>query len=262
MNQLQTQRSEYWVNEFDVTDADIEQIYNHFLEVEIPQTSEQLTQVIIAGRVAQERNRLKKLLSGRAVYQPREQYTEGDELVFPALKYAQGTVEGVREGFEPQQGEFDVIQVKINGKQREFAAKLPGEHKLNLNDGETYDPVDDVDVDAIYEEFGPLIVDQVTAALEERSEFVRLSEQWFVKQLLAEVNIGHLHLTEAILEVSEGGPLPTEEILGQLDMDDTLKPAVLRFSLNYALANDPRFDEVGRPDHVAWYLRRLEPEGV
>jgi hypothetical protein len=83
-----------------------------------------------------------------------------------------------------------------------------------------------------------------------------------VKGLMAEVNVGHLHLAEAVLEVNEGGPMATTEIMDYLDMDEGLDPAVRRFALDYALLNDDRFDEVGPPGKVAWFLRRLEPDGV
>ncbi len=37
---------------------------------------------------------------------------------------------------------------------------------------------------------------------------------------------------------------------------------LLEFSLNYALQEDPRFDEVGTTGEIAWFLKRLEPESV
>ena len=83
MNQPQTQSRAYWVDNFVVTDGDIEQIYNHLLEAERPQTAEQIAEVIIGHRVAMERSRLKQLLTGRAIYQPMDDHQVGDEIVFP-----------------------------------------------------------------------------------------------------------------------------------------------------------------------------------
>jgi hypothetical protein len=74
--------------------------------------------------------------------------------------------------------------------------------------------------------------------------------------------VGHLHLAEAILEMNEGGPMPVEEILADLDMDANADAEVKRFSLNHALLKDNRFDEVAPPGRVAWFLRRLEPDAV
>jgi len=262
LNQPLTQTKRYWVSDFKIEDSDIEKLYNHFLEVEQPQTAGQIAPVIVAYRVAEERNRIKKLLKGRAVYQPKNRHEVGDKLVFPVLKYAHGNVQSTREGYDPRYGQYIVISVEIDGKSRNFASSLPGEHHLNLEDGVTFDPVADVDLDELTELYGQMVSDKVTAALADRSEFVRLGNRWFVRDLMAEVNIGHLHLAEAVLEVNEGGPLPPEEIIVHLDMDPGLDPEVRLFSLNSALIKDDRFDEVGRPGQVAWYLRRLEPEAV
>jgi hypothetical protein len=45
-------------------------------------------------------------------------------------------------------------------------------------------------------------------------------------------------------------------------MDPGIDIGVQRFSLNYALANDERFDDVAGEGQIAWFLRRLEPEYV
>lgn len=262
MIQPLTQSQEYWVSDFRVTNSDIEQLYNHFLEVEKPQTADQIAQVMIRHRVAEERNRIKQLMTDRSVYQPKNQYEVGDELVFPALKFSHGKITGVRDGYDPQYGRYSVIVVEIKGKAREFASQLPGEHILNLDDGGSFDPMAEVDVEELYRLYGEQIATKVSVALKSRSEFIRLGGQWFVRDLMAEVNIGHLHLAEAVLEVNEGGPLAPKEIITFLDMDPGLDLQVRMFSLNYALANDDRFDEVGPPGKIAWFLKRLEPDAV
>jgi hypothetical protein len=262
VNQPQTQTSEYWGNDFNITDSDIEEIYNGFLEAERPQTAGQIARVIIEYRVAEEQARINQLLLGRAIYQPKNSYSVGDELVFPALKFAQAAVTNIREGHDPQLGKFNVITVQINNKKREFAADFPGEHKLNIEDSDSFDPVEESDLDALFERSERQVTKKVAAALSKRPEFVRLGNLWFVKGLMAEVSIGHLHLAEAVLEMNDGGPLPTDDIIVHLDMDEGLDATVRRFSLNYALLNDGRFDEVGPPGKVSWYLQRLEPEAV
>ncbi|MGD2078205.1 MAG: hypothetical protein PVH18_07465 [Chloroflexota bacterium] len=262
MNQLQAQNYDFWASEFSVSESDIEQLYNHFLEVGLPQTAADLARVLIAHRVAEESNRIKQLLSGRTVYQPQNDVEVGEELVFPGLKYAFGTVASTRQGYDPRYGHYDVAGVEIAGRTREFASNLPGEHKLNLPEGEEFDPFVDVDVEDLYERFGDMVAKITVRALKQRNEFVELSDKWFVRGLMAEVNIGHLHLAEAILEVNEGGPLPTGEIMVHLDMDPGLAEEVRLFSLDHALLGDDRFDEVGVPGEVQWFLRRLEPDQV
>ena len=61
----QTQTRKYWVSNYTVSDADIEQIYNHFLEVERPQTIEELARIVMTHRVAEEKNEIRRRLSGR-----------------------------------------------------------------------------------------------------------------------------------------------------------------------------------------------------
>ncbi|MFZ0546621.1 MAG: hypothetical protein WAM60_14335 [Candidatus Promineifilaceae bacterium] len=262
MNQPQTQTPEYWGNDFNITNSDIEEIYNGILEAERPQTANQIARVIIGYRVAEEKARIKQILSGRTIYQPKNSYQVGDDLVFPTLKFAQATVTNVREGYDPQVGKFNVIAVQLNNKTREFAADFPNDHVLNIADPDTFDPFDDFDLETLYQRFETQVGRKITEALEKRPEFVRLGNQWFVKELMAEVNIGHLHLAEAVLEMNDGGPLATDEILVYLDMDEGLDASVQRFSLNYALLHDGRFDEVGPPGKVSWFLRRLEPDAV
>lgn len=262
MIQPQTQNPEYWGSAFTLTESDVEQIYNHFLEVEKPQTAVQLANVIIAHRLAEEKNHLERLMTNRLVYQPKNSYEVGDELVFPAMKFAYGTVSDTRTGYNPNFGKFTVIVVEIKNKLREFAAGLDVEHPLNQENGDiaaAFAQIDKTELETLY---GSQVQTAITAALTQREGFVCLAGQWFVKALMAEVNVGHLHLSEAVLEVSEGGPLHTEELLPHLDMDPSLDIAVQTFSLNYALLQDARFDEVAPQGQVLWFLKRLEPEGV
>jgi hypothetical protein len=260
--QPQTQTRDYWLSNFAVADSDIEPIYNYFLEAEKPLPVSEITRIVMAHRVAEEKKELKRRLSGRKVYQPQENYAVGDELVFPALKFNYGEVVDSRSGFNPQDGQFTVIGVTINGKRREFAALLKTEHALSFDDGAAVEQLIDVDVDALFAEYGTAVSEKVTAGLEKRPEFIRLSHEWFIQTLLAEINIGHLHLAEAVLEVSGGGPLPPDEILVHLDLPANINAEVQRFSLNHALLQDSRFDEVAPRGKVAWFLQRMEPEGV
>ncbi|MGB3717055.1 MAG: hypothetical protein WA996_21760 [Candidatus Promineifilaceae bacterium] len=262
MNHSETQSLEYWVSDLVITDADVEQIYNHFLEAERPQVAGQISDVIVNYRVSEERNRIKQLLSGRTLYQPMAAYNVGDELVFPALRFAAGTVQSVREGYDPSYGKYDVVAVEIDARTREFASNLAGEHKLNIENGDGYDPFENVDLDDIKARYGASVTKVVVDALSDRDEFVLVEGKWFVKDLMADVNIGHLHLAEAVLDMNEGGPLPSEEIIVHLDLDEGLDNEVRLFSLNYALSEDNRFDEVGPPGKIDWFLRKAEPDAV
>lgn len=262
MYQTQLQTADYWGSEFELTDADIEQIYNHLLEQERPQTIEQIAEVITVHRSREQVNQLRRAMSGSKVYQPQESYEVGEELVFPALKFARGKVTAVRPGYNPQFGNFKVIAVDLKGKPREFATDFSAAHVLNTENGEALLEQVAADLEGSRHQYLATIAEKISTELEKRDDFVRLGSQWFVKSLMVEINIGHLHLAEAVLEVAEGGPTPPEEILPVLDLDPGIDPSVQLFSLNYALLQDGRFDEVAPRGKVAWFLKRLEPEGV
>ncbi|MCP4418919.1 MAG: hypothetical protein GY805_20065 [Chloroflexi bacterium] len=262
MIQPRTRNENYWGPDFALTDRDIEQIYNHFLEVERPQTVAEIVHMIITYRVAEEANQIKRKLSGRIIYQPQKSYEVGEKLVFPALQFGHGDVTAVRDGFNPHDGKFKVISVEIEGDGREFAIDLQPEHALNATDGDAVEALLEVDEEELVTLYGDRVQTAVIQELKERAEFVKLGDVWFVEQLMAEVNAGHLHLTEAVLDMSAGGPLSTEEIVPHLDMDSTLDKSVQHFSLNYHMLIDERFDDVAPKGEVAWFLRRMEPEEV
>lgn len=262
MNQTQIQMAEYWESRFSLSDTDLEQIYNYLLDTEKPQTIDALADLVIKHRVREQANELRRVMAGRTVYQPQRAYEVGEELVFPALKLAQGKVIGVRSGYNPEYGEFSVITVEIKGKTREFAADFKPMHPLNLTDGAELTEQMAGDAEAIRQAHGGLVAAKIAESLVGREDFVTIGDQWFVKSLMADVNIGHLHLTEAILEVANGGPLTIDEILPQLELDPGIDPQVQAFSLTRHLLEDGRFDEVSPAGTSAWFLRRMEPEGV
>ena len=91
---------------------------------------------------------------------------------------------------------------------------------------------------------------------------VRIAGRWFPRALLVDVNVGHLNLAEAVLDMSGGEPLPTSSLLRDVSLPEGVNPKLSEFSLNLALQEDDRFDEVGPAGEVLWCLRRLEPAEV
>ena len=59
-----------------------------------------------------------------------------------------------------------------------------------------------------------------------------------------------------------GGPLPTKALLEQVGLATNTNSKLVEFSLDHALQEDPRFDEVGPAGEILWFLNRLEPESV
>jgi hypothetical protein len=90
---------------------------------------------------------------------------------------------------------------------------------------------------------------------------VSFRDEWFLKGLLADIHEGHLNIAEAMLDV-KGMPLPAQELLQELDLPTEISPSAQVFSLNYALAQDERFDDVGNDEQSLWFLRRLEPPEI
>lgn len=262
MNQTQIQTAEYWESGFSLSDSDLEQIYNYFLENEQPQTAAELASLIIGSRVREQASQVRRLMADSTVYQPQLSYQVGEEVVFPALKLARGKVSAVRPGFNPEYGEFNVITVNIKGRAREFVADFKPDHALNGSNGAALTEQMAGDAEAIRVAYGATVAAKIDESLAQREDFVSIGDQWFVKSLMSDVNIGHLHLTEAILEVSDGGPLTTAEILPQLELDPGVDAQVQEFSLTYHLMRDGRFDQVSPAGPATWFLRRMEPEGV
>ena len=262
MIQPVTHTKSYWEDEFTFTDSDIDQIHNHFIEVEKPQTTDDVVRAVMNYRIAAEKNDLMRRVAGRKLYEPSLSYAAGDELVFPLMDFAHGTVESLRDGVNPDAGEFQVLAVKMGSKVREFSAALSIDHPANLGESGLDAIVASASFDELYANFQPIVEPKVVSLLEDHDDFVVLGGRWFVKALLADVNIGHLHLAEAVLDMSGGGPLSTEEIGTHLDLEDGLDNETQQFSLNYALLNDNRFDEVAPKNNVLWFLRRMEPKDV
>jgi hypothetical protein len=92
----------YW-NEIQVTPTDVENLHTTLFERETPLTTHDLAFAFIEARVraeqaikeSEKKNSAKKFL-------PKEKYTSGDDLVFPALGWRAGKVKTVRSGLSTQ----------------------------------------------------------------------------------------------------------------------------------------------------------------
>jgi hypothetical protein len=268
--QRRTQSPQYWGEAFIVDEADLDHIANRFLEEETPLGTDELVLEVVTLRTRQEENALQRMLSKGALYQPRNLYQPGQEIVFPALGFAVGTVVAIRPGRNPEYGPFTVITVDFEGgkRRRDFAAELGAPHKLNGDGDEAAAEGAQASGDGLLSAaelaalHGPAVRAKLEARLATQPDFVRLAGKWFLRSLLADVNPGHLNIAEAILDVNAGGPLPTEALLGDLELPAEINRNLQIFSLNYALQRDERFDEVGPSGEVLWFLRRLEPPEV
>jgi len=254
-------RKDYWQN-FEVTNKDLEFLYNHLLEIEMPQTSEELAKALAVERIRGEKELLEsKQQAEGAVYYPKEHYQVGQTIQFPTLEWKTGIVVSVRPGNNPELSPFEVIEVELeSGEKRQFAAGI-AEHKLNQPISvNTDDPL--LDIDYVMNNFGEELVAILSEELQSNPDFVCIADKWFPRALLVDINIGHLNLAEAVLDMIGGGPLPTTRLMEQIDLPEDSDANLNEFSLNLALQEDKRFDEVGPSGEVLWYLHRLEPEPV
>ena len=252
---------DYWQT-LQISKKDIEFLHNHLFESETPMSATELAGVLIEERIRAERAaQAKKRQTSGKTYLPKETYKTGDALIFPALDWASGSITDVRPGVNPLHGEFGVLTVEMdNGESRMFASGL-ADHVLN-EEPATDAEEDNLDPNAILESSGDEIENSLEAAFAGDDGLVRIAGRWFPRALLVDVNQGHLNLAEAVLDMSEGEPLPTAGLLKDVELPEGVNPKLAEFSLNLALQEDERFDEVGPAGEVMWCLQRLEPESV
>ena len=252
--------AEYWQN-FPITSLDIDYLQNYLFETETPQTPTALTIVLVAERIKIEREaQAKAQKSFGDIYLPKETYKQGQKLFFPAMGMAKGTVSSVRSGNNVDYGPFEVLEVTMEeGHTRLFAASL-SDHKLNQSQEEKQDPGSNPQV--IMENFGPGLVKKLDKALQSDENLVRIAGDWFPRALLIDINTGHLNLAEALLEMNGGEPMSTTKLIEQMDVPRDSNKMLTDFSVNFALQEDGRFDEVGPSGEVQWYLKSLEPDEV
>jgi hypothetical protein len=253
--------SDYWIN-LQITPHDIEYLLTYLFECETPLTVQDLTATLVESRIASEQTAAeKKQKDAGRTYLPKEKYQPGDQLIFPALNWIGGKVSTVREGNNPSAGSFDVIKVTMeDGNERMFAANL-ALHPLN----EPTDVAlknDQLNPESILGEHGQDIVRKLEAVLRVEPGLVQIAGRWFPRSLLVDVNVGHLNLAEAVLDMAAGEPQPTTNLLKDVSLPEGVNPKLAEFSLNLALQEDNRFDEVGPAGEVLWCLQRLEPEYV
>jgi hypothetical protein len=259
--QRQTQTAAFWRDQFEVTQDDLEFLYQLLLDVQAPKTLSELATAIVQEYIRRENAKIESELAKGVIYLPKERFQVSQKVVFPALDFSVGEVIAVREGHNPEYGDFEVINVKFPDGQREFAANLP-KHRLNQESSSLLNTERaQLSATEIYSLYRSEIDESLLYALEEgeRSEdFVEVDGYWMLADMLADIHVGYLNIAEALIEM-HGKPVKTEQILAELDMGENLTPAMRIISLNHALGKDPRFDRVNSGGEPFWFLKRLEP---
>ncbi len=263
--------AQHWAYNFTIGAEDIDSITNLLLEKERPLSVVQLAGAIIKSRESEQRQRLIQQYQGTKVYRPADSYQVGDRLTFANLDYATGRVLRLRSGTSTDLTpiavaavEFDDAALQPAGEAREFVVEYPDPHPLNDHELNRHPSqlVAEYTVEEILSDPDVTIVQQVNDALERNPDLVRIAGTWFARELIVEVNIGYLHLAEAVLDMHGGGPLPPAQILEEIGgLGDAPAPLQI-FSLNYYMNQDARFDEVGPAGQVLWHLTDLLPRLV
>lgn len=262
MLHLQTNTQTYWTSDFKLTQDDFEFIYNLFLDEETPLKTPDLIERLIGYRIENEFRQLKKYKNSGEFFQPSKTYSIGQEVIFPAFNFLKGTVLAQREGYNPDYGPFSVLEVEFeDGHRRNLASRLDKPHKLDQDMSdllETQRP----DPHQIYQRHKQSLTRTVVDALREDADMIFIAKRWFLKSLLMEVNMGHLNLAEAVLDMEGGGPLKTQDVMDVVGFGGSENPILRTFSFDYSLSLDNRFDEVGPAGQVLWFLRRMEPAEI
>ncbi|HHX44525.1 MAG TPA: hypothetical protein GX714_11135 [Chloroflexi bacterium] len=261
---LQTLTESFWRDEYVVSAADLDLVTGQILEAARPQRLGALASTIILRRMQAEREAVTRQAKQGDLYQPKGHYEVGQTVVFSALDFQSGRVVGLRAGENPKYGPFNVIRVAFDDPpvEREFAADLDVPHPLNVPVEElvvsTDSAVSEADLVRAFEHYVAVKLEPV---LEEAPEFVRFDGQWFLRDLLPEIHVGHLNLAEAMIDEA-GHPLPAREMIAELELPVTGSREAQLFALNRALGEDSRFDNVSTADDRVWFLRALVPEAV
>ena len=250
----------FWTN-YQVNDKDLDSLYNHLLETQIPTTNSELAKILIRNIIqVQKENLQKERLGEGEVYLPKGKYSKGQVLVFPIRNWQKGIVVDKTGGKNPELPDLEVITVQFADDSKvQFAANIL-DHKLN--NPLDYDDTEFLNYDFVVSKFHELISKKLDTILSKTEDLVCIAGSYFPRALLVDVNVGHLNLCEAVLEMNAGGPLSTPELINQIELPTDVNSNLTEFSLNLALQEDTRFDEVGPAGKILWFLNRLEPDGV
>lgn len=252
-----------WARNFAVTQDDLDFLTGLLLDRETPLSTPALTAALVAHRLELENAQLAEQYRGVRVFNPGDSYELGQRVLFPAFEEAVGVVEAVRPGSNASYGDYDVIQVELGGTTREFAARYPA-HPLFAADSAllTLPGTNTFTAEEVLAENGPELRARVEDALRGEEELVSVTGLWFPRSLMLELNEGHLYLAEAVLDLANGGPLETAQLLDEIGGLGEAARELQVFSMNAGLNQDSRFDEVGPAGQVLWFLRRAEPPEV
>ena len=96
-----TQTASFWRDQFSVSSEDLDFIHGLILDAESPMTTSQLALHLIREYQRRETARMESELKKGTVYEPKNPYTVGQTLIFPAMDFLVGEVLEPRRRPEP-----------------------------------------------------------------------------------------------------------------------------------------------------------------
>lgn len=255
---MTTHSTDFW-DAVGSTDADVERVYGFLLERGAPASTRDMAVHLVEERRREEEKRLSESEARRTpTYQPKQAYTAGQRLIFPALNNREGIVKTVRDGDNPRLGNFQVIAVKFDDESRlrEFASAYTLPHPLNQDPSQAKN-LFTLTTEQVLAQYGEAIRARLAQRLSADKEFAHVDDQWFLKELLPPIHPGYLNLAEAAIEQA-GDALRAADLIKILDLPQSANKTAATFAFSHALANDPRFDDVGPAGDPRWFLTRLE----
>jgi hypothetical protein len=139
LTQRKTQTAAYWQNQFTVSQADLEFIYNQILETNSLFALDELAVALVKRHCDAEELEARSELQRGKLYQPQDSYGIGDKIVFPKLDFMLGKVEATRSGYHPKFGKFRVLEMSLENSKgtREFVADFAHPEALNIGDAQS-----------------------------------------------------------------------------------------------------------------------------
>jgi hypothetical protein len=251
----------YW-NTFSVNERDVERVYTFMLERSDATRIADLARLVIAARAQEEHDRRQRLETHAILYQPKLELEVGQRLIFSALNDAEGIVTARRVSNNARLEPFRVATIAFaDGTTREYASGYDLPHPLNELKPIVLGAADE-SPEEIYARYGARIERLLAARLRADKEFVEQENNWLLRGLLTDINVGFLNIAEAAIEQNNAG-MSTAELGRVLELDaEGAKRETTLFSLEYALHRDERFAQVGPLGETRWYLNRLVPPEV
>jgi hypothetical protein len=261
LKQRKTQTFNFWQEEFQIGSSDIEFISNQILEENRIFYLGEIALLLVQKYCEEEEQQILQLQDGR-LYQPQEHYEVGERVFFPQLDFAVGMVTHLREGTHPNYDNFSVIGVTFREGQppHEFAAGFQHDHALNLgSEGSLADLQGLMTPEDVYSTYQKLILTKIKATLSSNADFARFQDQYFLVDLLPEFQEGLFNIADATIDINNK-PLSIDSLVQEMRLaGDAEVTDITRFLVNYKLAGNENFKDVGPTGQILWYLTRLQP---